>query len=46
MYRRTIRTTTIPTGVRSDGDEVEITVANGTVEVYNAHGIYQRTVGG
>jgi hypothetical protein len=46
MFRRTIRTSTPPTGVRSEGNEVEITVADGTVEIYNAHGIYQRTVGG
>jgi hypothetical protein len=38
MYRRTIRTGTPPTGVRCEGDEVEITVTDGTVEIYNADG--------
>jgi hypothetical protein len=45
MYRRAIRTRTTPTSVCSEGNEVEITVADGTVEIYDAYGIYQRTVG-
>lgn len=44
MYRRTIRTGSAPAGVEAEGDEVAITLQDGSVEVYNTHGIYQRTM--
>jgi hypothetical protein len=44
MYKRTIRTGIMPTGVEAEGDEVAITLQNGSIEVYNLHGIYQRTM--
>lgn len=44
MFRRTIRTGSAPTGVEAEGDEVAITLQNGTTEVYDAQGIHQRTM--
>ena len=45
MYKRTIRPEGIPTSVRADRDEVEITLRNGTIDVYSAHGAYKWTIG-
>ena len=45
MYKRTIRPEGIPKSVRADRDEVEITLWNGTVDVYSAHGSYKWTLG-
>jgi len=44
MYRRTIRPGGTPTGVQVEGDEVAITLQNGSVDIYSTNGIYQRTM--
>ncbi len=44
MYKRTIRPGGTPMSVRSDGDEVAITLENGRVDVYSTHGLYRRTI--
>jgi hypothetical protein len=45
MYKRTIRPGGAPTSVRAEGDEVAITLQNGSVDVYSTHGLYKRTIG-
>ena len=45
MYNRTIRPGGTPTSVESEGDEVVITLQNGSVDVYSTHGLYKRTIG-
>ena len=44
MYRRTIRPGGTPTDVRADGDELAITLQDGTVHVYSSQGLYKRTI--
>jgi hypothetical protein len=43
MYRRTIRTRSKPTKVTAEGDEVAITVQDGTTEIYDTQGSHKRT---
>ena len=45
MYKRTIRPGGVPTSVRAEGDEVAITLQNGSVDIYSTHGLYKRTIG-
>jgi hypothetical protein len=45
MYRRTIRPGGMPTSVQAEGDEVVITLQNGSVDVYSSQGLYKRTIG-
>jgi hypothetical protein len=45
MYKRTIRPGGAPTSVRAEGDEVAITLQNGSVDIYSTHGLYKRTIG-
>jgi hypothetical protein len=44
MYRRTIRPGDTPTNVQVEGDEVAITLQNGTVDIYSTNGLYKRTM--
>jgi hypothetical protein len=44
MYRITIRPGDTPTNVRVEGDEVAITLQNGTVDIYSTNGLYKRTM--
>ena len=44
MFRRTIRTRARPTVVQAEGDEVAITLQDGSTEIYDTHGIHQRTL--
>jgi hypothetical protein len=46
MYRRTIRPGDKPTSVHVDGDEVAITLQNGSVDIYSTNGLYKRTMTG
>jgi hypothetical protein len=44
MYRRTIRPGSTPISVRAEGDEVVITLQNGSVDIYSTDGHYKRTI--
>ncbi len=44
MYKRTIRPGGTPTSVRAEGDEVAITLQNGSVDVYSAQGLFKRNI--
>ena len=44
MYKRTIRPGGPPASIRTDGDEIAITLQNGSVDVYSVQGLYKRTV--